>query len=128
MLLDSSVIVEIFRSPSSSKHFKAIMKEIGDEEAFVSIVQLAEIADWAVRNQVPPKDRVTAIKDFARIVPLDEQICLDASTAKHRRREQSYIDFSLLDAIILATARSIGQRVLTFDKDFTRENDCTVLS
>jgi predicted nucleic acid-binding protein len=128
MLLDSSVIVEIFRSPSSSKHFKAVMKEIGDEEVFVSIVQLAEIADWAVRNQVPPKDRVTAIKDFARIVPLDEQICLDASTVKHRRREQSYIDFGLLDAIILATARSIGQRVLTFDKDFTGENDCTVLS
>jgi len=128
MLLDSSAIVEIFRNPNTSRRFKSIMREVGDEEVFVSIVELAEVSDWAVRNRASAKDRVTYIKDFARIVPLDEQICLDASQIKHRRRELGYTNFSLLDSIILATARSIGQRVLTFDKDFEGETDCIVIS
>ncbi|MCP8313065.1 MAG: PIN domain-containing protein [archaeon] len=128
MLLDTSVIVEIFRSPSASRRHRKIVKEIGEEEVFVSVIQLAEVADWAVRNRIPPKDRVASIKEFARIVPLDEQICLDASVIKYRRRELGYSDFGLLDSIVLATARSIGQRVLTFDKDFTGESDCLVIS
>jgi len=128
LLLDSSAIVEVFRSPVTSRRFRAIEREIGDEEVFVSIVQLAEVADWAVRNQVSPKERIAAIKEFARIVPLDEQICLEAPAIKYRRRESGYADFGLLDAIVLATARSIGQRVLTFDEDFAGEGDCIVLA
>lgn len=119
--------MEVFRSPSSSRRFRAIWRRIDDEEVFVSVVQLAEVADWAVRNKVSSKDRVASVKEFAQLVLLDEQICLEAAAIKHRRRELGYSDFSLLDAIILATARSIGQRVLTFDGDFAGESDCIVL-
>jgi len=128
LLLDSSAIVEVFRSPSSSRRFRAIWRRIGDEEVFVSVVQLAEVADWAVRNKVSPKDRVASVREFAQVVPLDEEICLEAATIKYRRRERGYTDFSLLDAIILATARSVGQRVLTFDGGFAGESDCIVLT
>lgn len=127
-MLDSSAIVEVFRSPITSRNFKMIEKEIGEEEVFVSVVQLAEVADWAIRNHVSSKDRIAAIKEFARIVPLNEEICLEAPVIKYRRRELGHTDFGLLDAIVLATARSIGQRVLTFDKDFAGESDCTVLT
>ena len=47
---------------------------------------------------------------------------------KYRRRELGHTDFGLLDAIVLATACSIGQRVLTFDEDFVGESDCIVLT
>ncbi len=127
MLLDSGVIIEVFRSTQDSKHFRAILRAIGDEETFVSIIQLAEVADWAQKNKLPAKERVTAIKDFARIVQLEEQICIDASEIKYRRREMGYSDFSLIDGIILATARLIGQRLLTFDGDFAGESDCVLL-
>lgn len=127
MLLDSGVIIEVFRNPQNSKHFRAILRAIGDEETFVSIIQLAEVADWAQRNQLPVKERVAAIKDFARIVPLEEQICVDASEIKRRRRQIGYSNFSILDGIILATARLIGQRLLTFDGDFASESDCVIL-
>ena len=33
-----------------------------------------------------------------------------------------------MDYCSLATARSIGQRVLTMDEDFAEENDCMVIS
>ena len=127
MLLDTSVVVEIFRSPSTSRRFKRIVKDIGDEEAFVSQVQLAEVADWAIRNGVSARDRVSSVKEFARVVPLDEAIYLEAPTIKNRRRESGHPDFSLIDGIVLATARSISQRMLTLDRDFEGEADCIVL-
>ena len=43
-------------------------------------------------------------------------------------KELGHADFGLFDAIIVATARSIGQRVLTFDADFAGESDCMVLT
>lgn len=127
MLLDTSTLVEIFRSSAGSARFRMIMAEVGDEEAYVSVIQLAEIADWATRTGAPPEGRVDALKEFARIVPLDERICLNASEIKHRRRNAGHGDFGLIDGIILATARSIGQRVLTLDTDFSGENDCLVI-
>ncbi len=127
MLLDTGVIIEVFRSPQDSKHFRAILRAIGNEQIFISIIQLAEVADWAHRNQLPIKERVAAIKDFARLVPLEEQICIEASEIKSRRRETGYSDFSLIDGIILASARLIGHRLLTFDGDFAGESDCVLL-
>lgn len=103
------------------------MTGIDEQEIFVSIVQLAELADWAVKNRIPAKERISAIKELAYIVPLDEQICLDAALIKRLRREMGYADFGLLDAIILATARSIGHKVMTLDSDFEGESDCLII-
>jgi predicted nucleic acid-binding protein len=128
VLLDTSTIVAIFTSPADSNQFGKIMTEIGDEEVYISMVQLAEIADWAARNKAPPEERVDAVKEMARMVPLDEGICLDAVAIKQRRRKPGHNDFGLMDGIILATARSIGQQLLTLDEDFAGEDDCTVIS
>ena len=127
MLLDTSAIVEIFRSPAEAPHFKKITAEIGGEEVYISMVQLAEIAGWATRSKAPPEERVEVVKEMARIVPLDERICLDAAAIKQRRRKAGRDDFSLMDGVILATARSIGQRVLTLDEDFVGEKDCVFI-
>jgi len=127
VLLDTSAIVEIFRSPAESVRLEKITAEIGDEEVYVSTIQLAEIAYWASRNKAPPEDRVEAVKEMARIVPLDERICLEGAAIKQRRRKSGHDDFALIDGIILATARSIGQRVLTLDEDFAGESDCLVI-
>lgn len=128
MLLDTSAIVAIFTNPAGSDRFERIMTEIADEEVYISMVQLAEIADWATRNQVPAQERVEAVKEMARIVPLDQGICLNAAAIKRRRRKAAHNDFGLVDAIILSTARSIGQRVLTMDEDFQGEEDCVIIS
>jgi predicted nucleic acid-binding protein len=128
VLLDTSAIVTIFTSPVDSNRFEKIMSEIGDEDVYISMVQLAEIATWATRNKAPPEERVEAVKEMARIVPLNQGICLDAAAIKRRRRKAGRNDFGLVDGIVLATARSIGQRVLTIDEDFAGEDDCVVVS
>jgi len=126
VFLDTSVIIEVFRRRNDPEFLQRVERIVGDGELFVSIVQLAEVADWAVRNKLPPKERVAAVKEFARVVPLDERICLDAAETKAGRREKGYVDFSLLDGVVLASARSIGQRLMTLDGDFAGEADCHV--
>ncbi len=45
MLVDTSAIIEVLRHPKTSKEFRAIQKQIGEEELYVLIVQLAELSD-----------------------------------------------------------------------------------
>jgi len=128
MLLDTSTIVEILRHSRTSDRFKLIKEQLGSEELYVLMVQLAELSDWCIKNRVSPRDRIEAVKRFANIVPLDEEVCLEGSKIKSERRAGGHRDFSLLDGLVLATARILGERLLTFDEDFSGEKDCIVLA
>ena len=67
------------------------------------------------------------MKSLANIIPLDEDICLKGSRLKNERRRRGFRSFGLLDGLLLAAAMSIGERVLTFDRDFPEEEDCLLL-
>ena len=91
------------------------------------IVQLAELSDWCIANKAPVKERIEELKKLASIIPLDEDICLEGSRIKNERRKKGFGNFGILDGLLLAGARSVGERVLTFDRDFVGEEDCLVL-
>ena len=127
MLLDTSAIIEVLRHPRTSKEFRLIQKHIGDEDLYVLVVQLAELSDWCIVNNVPARERIEEVKNLANIIPLDEDIFLEGSRIKNERRKKGFASFGLLDGLLLAAARSVGERVLTFDRDFAAEEDCLVL-
>jgi len=127
LLLDTSAIIQVLRNPKTSKEFKLIQKHIGEEELYVLVVQLAELSEWCFANNVPVKERIEEVKKLANTIPLDEDICLEGSRIKNERRKKGFGDFGLLDGLLLAAARSVGERVLTFDRDFAGEQDCLVL-
>jgi len=109
MLLDTSAMVEVFTRKRTSSMFEKILKAISDEELYVSFIQIAEIADWCLRNNRPVFERISFVKDFANVVSLDEGISLEAARIKLEKRKTGQPDFGLIDGIILATARSVGQ-------------------
>jgi predicted nucleic acid-binding protein len=127
LLLDTSAIIEVLRHPKTSKEFRLIQKHIGAEELYVLIVQLAELSDWCIANNVPVRERVERVRNIANIIPLDEDICLEGSRIKNERRRKGFGNFGLLDGLLLAAARSVGERVLTFDRDFAEEKDCILV-
>ena len=127
MLFDTSAIIEVLRHPRTSKEFRTIQKHVGEEELYILVVQLAELSDWCLVNSVPVKERIEEVKSLANVIPLDEDICLEGSRIKNERRKKGFRSFGLLDGLVLAAARSVGERVLTFDRDFTGEEDCLVL-
>jgi predicted nucleic acid-binding protein len=128
LLIDTSTVIEILRNPKSSDRFRLVKEQIRSEELYLLIIQLAELSDWCIRNSVPPTERIGAVKQFASIVPLDEGMCLEGSKIKRGRRRTGHKNFSLLDGLVLAAARSIGERLLTFDRDYMGEKDCVVLA
>ena len=91
------------------------------------VVQLAELSDWCIANEVPVRERIEEVKSLANIIPLDEDVCLEGSRLKSERRRRGFGSFGFLDGLLLAAARSVGERVLTFDRDFPEEEDCLLL-
>jgi predicted nucleic acid-binding protein len=124
VLLDTSALVALF---TSRKAANRIEKQVGDSELYISRVQLAELADWAIRIGAPAAERVDAVEQMAVVAPLTREICLEAAKIKHTKREAGVLSFGIIDGIVLSTARSLGQRLLTFDADFEGEEGCVVL-
>jgi len=127
MFLDTSVIIEIFRSGKSTKQFEYIYQLIKDEPLFISIIQIGEISDWCLKNDIEPAERITRLKRILNIIPLSETICLEGSKIKYEMRNIQISKFSLIDGIILASARSINQKILTSDTDFRKFSDVIML-
>ena len=127
MFLDTSIIIEIFRSGKKSETFEEIFELIKDEPIFISVIQIGEISDWCLKNNINPEKRISKLKQILNVVPLSEKICLEGSKIKHNIRKKGMKKFSLIDGIILSSARSINQKLLTMDKDFRKINDTIVL-
>jgi predicted nucleic acid-binding protein len=127
MFLDTSIIIEIFRSKRDSDRFKEIYRYIENEPLFISVIQIGEISDWCLKNGIEPEERISKIKEICTLVPLNEDICLEASRIKYEMRSAGVDKFSLIDGIILSSARYMGEKLLTTDKDFRKAEDAIIL-
>jgi predicted nucleic acid-binding protein len=127
MFLDISIIIEIFRNDKNSKKFQDIYTYIKDEPIFISIIQIGELSDWCLKNHIDPEKRITKLKQILNVIPLNEKICYDAAHIKYTIRKKGVTKFGLLDGIVLASARSINQQLLTTDNDFRTISDAVVV-
>jgi len=127
MFLDTSIIIEIFRNDKNSKTFQEIYTYIKDEPIFISLIQIGEIADWCLKNHIDPEKRIAKLKQILNVIPVNEKICYDAAHLKYTIRSKGVTKFGLLDGIVLASARSINQRLLTTDTDFRTINDAVII-
>lgn len=130
MLLDTSAIVEI---TNSSEKGKAISEKIDElfansgERAVISILTIAEIANWCKRENKNLKEVVFEIKSRTEIVNLNELICLFAGSLVGEQRKIQK-KFGLVDALIYATAQAIGEELWTTDVDFKGLGEIRIFS
>ena len=120
MFLDTSAIVEIFRNEPGSQRFEEIFDIIGNEPLYVSVVQMGEISDWCIRNGHDVSDLVNILKMLTNVLSVNEIICLKASQMKDEMRRKGNGKFGLMDAIILTSAMSINQKLLTTNDVFSK--------
>ncbi len=128
MFLDTSVIIELFKNEPESQRFQDIFNKIGNEPLYISIIQMGEISDWGIRNDHDVSEIVNTLKKLVNILPLNEIICLKASQMKNEMRAKGIDKFGLLDGIILASAMSINQKLLTTDADFRKAEEAIILN
>jgi predicted nucleic acid-binding protein len=127
MFLDTSIIIELFQSDSCSPGFVKIYEQIKGEPLFMSVIQVGELSDWCLKNSVRPEDMMGQLKKIVGAIPLNEKLCLDGSRIKSEMRAKGSKSFSLIDGLILASARSVNQTLLTLDRDFAKSDGVFLL-
>lgn len=127
MFLDTSVIIELFQSDSNSPRFVKIYEHIKGEPLFMSVIQVGEISDWCLKNNIRPDEMIGQLKKILGTIPLNEKLCLEGSRIKSEMRARGSKPFSLIDGLILASARSVNQKLLTLDRDFAKADDVMML-
>ncbi len=127
MMIDTSIIIDLFLNNEGSREFERIMDKIEDEDIFISLIQIGELSDWCYRNNINNSEAIGFIKSISEVLPIEEDIIETASRLKHTARSNGMSKFSLIDGMILSTARKYSERLLTRDNDFIGFNDVIVI-
>ena len=118
MLLDTSVIIELLAQERGSNISDKILDITKDEKLYMSIVQMGELTDWCIRKDEDVSLTINTVKQIVNVVPLNDIICIKASMMKDEMRKKGIEKFGLMDGIVLASAQSINQKLLSTDTDF----------
>ncbi len=114
MLLDSWAWVEMFKDTLKGRK---VRKTIGESTIFLSVLNIAEVADWCVREGKNPKAYVTAMKENTNLLIIDEEIAETAGNAISSLRKQSP-GIGLIDVLIYSLAQSAQMPLVTGDPHF----------
>lgn len=122
VLIDSWTWIEYWRG---SKYARSAAKYIeGDEEAFVSTINLVEIYSWFARayDDDTARKRLETVEKRSYVIPLEKDIAIDAAKLKLRHK------LGIADAVVLATAYHTKGTVITGDPDFKGINGVTLIN
>ena len=115
-------IEEIFALFKSKK----VERVIGGSECFTSIVSIAEIVEWCLRNNRDYEDRIERIKALSKILNLNNEITKLAGKINFKHKK-IIKDWGMMDSLIYATAKLYGLKVLTGDEHFRNLENAVML-
>ena len=123
MFLDTSAVIELFLGTDEGK---VVLEAIRNDDAVISIITYAEVAMWCKREERDFEIWRENIEKIANVVNLTPRIACDAAniTFEAKQKDKS---FGIIDGIILASARSVNQRLITKDKHFEGFSDVVIL-
>jgi len=114
MLIDTYAWIEFFRGTESGMEAREVLRA---ERSFTSVVSIAEIAEWCLKNNLRLQEYVRAVTKGSVILRLDEQTASIAGTINHERKK-TIRGWGMVDSLILATAVSYDLKILTGDSHF----------
>jgi predicted nucleic acid-binding protein len=121
VLLDTSVLIAFFDS-SDEHHDVAIAAIDSDSHTFeISVISFMEMLVWPAKKSVRDVERVKSLlRTFAAAIhPVDEEIAALAAMARGKSRAA--------DALISATASSIGAALWTLDQNLAKAHKGALL-
>lgn len=116
VLLDTSAWIEFFQGTEKGRHIENALKS---EETFTSIVTLAEVTNWCLKNNIGSKikEYLEGIQKGSLILALNETIATAAGGINYERK-RLVKNWGMMDSFIVATASLYNLRVLTTDSQF----------
>lgn len=115
-LFDTKALVALFNNEDGADFVELLLKEVdgGKAEGFVSSIILTEIYYLYLRRagKGTARKRVEQIKlSNLKVIAIDESVALRAGEYKARA-------IPIADALIAASARSVGAKIVTDDRHF----------
>jgi len=112
-LIDSWTWIEYWSGGSKADAAAAYIDS--SEAAVVSTINVAEVYHWILLHYDVKiaEEKIETIRRRCFIIPVSEEIAIEAARIKHSAK------FALADSFILATAKSVEAKVVTGDPDFT---------
>jgi predicted nucleic acid-binding protein len=127
-VIDTYAWIEIFIGSKSGEKAKEILQEA--EETYTPDIVVAEIARKYLRESMDEQtilERLTTIEETSEIIPIDKNIALESAKCYMELMEKAKTEKlkapSLFDAIVLATARKLGAKLVTGDEHFKQINE-----
>ena len=114
MILDTSAWVEFFIESEKGELVKNILQA---EKCCSSIVTLAEISNWALRENQNGKECLKFIVSTAKILNLTHETSFLAGELNFQRKKVVK-NWGMIDSFILATALIYDLKILTKDNHF----------
>jgi len=126
-VVDTYAWIELF---IGSEKGRIVKEKLGSaEEVYTPDIVLAELAKKYAREGVElsvVEERLSKISEISRIIPIDKGIAIRAAEVdrelRDRARKAGLKEPSLVDAIILATARTLDANLITGDQHFKGES------
>ncbi len=117
MLLDTSAWVEFFKDTEKRE---TVWAALNSRKCFTSIVTLAELSNWCLKNHLEEELRpyVEGIKANSQVLDASENIAITAGKLNYEMKKAGK-KWGMIDSIITATAQAYGLRVLTKDSHFS---------
>ncbi|MBI5060922.1 MAG: PIN domain-containing protein [Candidatus Aenigmarchaeota archaeon] len=123
MMLDTYAWIEHFKGNEKGKVVDGF---IINEDCYTSILSLAEIAEWCLKNRLEAEYYINVVKKLSKILDLDEGIALFGAKLSFEHKK-IIRDWGIIDSIIYATARIYNQKILTGDKHFETLEEVVLL-
>ncbi|MFQ6074564.1 MAG: PIN domain-containing protein [Candidatus Bathyarchaeia archaeon] len=115
-VVDAYAWIEYLIGSDAGRRVKAAL-EREDNEIYTSAVTVAEVVSKTAREGRSPETAYEILVSDSNIIDVNQGLSRDAGLL-HAKIRRKIRDFGLADACVLATARSLGAKILTGDPHF----------
>lgn len=127
-VIDTYAWIEIFIGSKSGEKAKEIIQK--SEETYTPDIVVAEVARKYLKEGIEEKtifERLTTIEETSEITPIDKNVALESAKCYlelvEKAKTKGLKTPSLLDAIVLAIARTLKARIVTGDEHLESFNE-----
>lgn len=114
MLFDTSAWVEFF---IKSKQGEKVRNYLKSEKCHTSMVTIAEISNWAIKQNLDGNELVRFIALSTEILDLNADIAFLAGGLNYQRKKIEK-NWGMIDSLILSTSLFYNLKILTKDSQF----------
>lgn len=123
MLIDTYAWIEFFIGSKKGEKVREILEK---GKIFTSIISLAEIAEWCLKNDKNTDYYTDIVKKYSIVLNLNEYISSFSGKVNFERKKKIE-GWGMIDSLILATGLTYGLKILTGDKHFSDIENTLIL-